>query len=294
MRLLLLQCVALLYVLVFYFRFKRWYRCSQSTCGRRRLRRLQRCAPQILLRAAHQQRQCLLLWVSCLERRQWLLYTFCYYYGGHAASTPAWLLAASTLYCLWNDMHASSIAACHVGSVIAFSSMARPFYYGPWMGLILGMLMPAFMPCQICPPERSPEGCIEVQRMHGCHSCGRRGCWHTNLLCFFFQRNREAHRDALMGDSAPHMRETHITCTADGTQMEGRLHINWWSRYHHVQFLVNDAQPFTMGRASGEECNCLIDTLRQQLHLECDIRAVRAYVFVICEEAYFISKPYVF
>ena len=33
-----------------------------------------------------------------------------------------------------------------------------------------------------------------------------------------------------------------------------------------------------MGKASGSECNCLIDTLRQQMNLECDIKAVRDYV----------------
>ena len=33
-----------------------------------------------------------------------------------------------------------------------------------------------------------------------------------------------------------------------------------------------------MGTASVEECNCLLDTLRQQLQLHCDIKTVRAFV----------------
>ena len=54
--------------------------------------------------------------------------------------------------------------------------------------------------------------------------------------------------------------------------------MNWWRQYHDVRFVVNEAQQFTMGNASGHDCNCLIDTLRQQLHLDCDVGAVRAYV----------------
>ena len=74
------------------------------------------------------------------------------------------------------------------------------------------------------------------------------------------------------------MRETRITCTADGINMQGRLDVRWWERYGAVRFTINDSGPLMMGSASGEECNCLIDTLRQQLHLECDIIAVRAFV----------------
>ena len=33
-----------------------------------------------------------------------------------------------------------------------------------------------------------------------------------------------------------------------------------------------------MGNASGHESNCLRDTLREQLRLDCDIGVVRAYV----------------
>ena len=80
------------------------------------------------------------------------------------------------------------------------------------------------------------------------------------------------------GDSVPHMRETRITCTADGWEIEGRHSVDWWKQYRDVFFSVNEANHFSMGKASGDECNCLIDTLRQQMNLESDIRAVRDYV----------------
>mgnify|MGYP006899618366 CR=1 FL=1 len=54
--------------------------------------------------------------------------------------------------------------------------------------------------------------------------------------------------------------------------------MNWWRKHTEVLFKVNDADKLEMGRASGHECNCLIDTLRQQLGLDCDIGAVREYV----------------
>ena len=58
----------------------------------------------ILVRVARQQRQCQLFLQRCVERRHWLHYCFCYYYGGHARHLSSWLLAAGTLYCLWNDV----------------------------------------------------------------------------------------------------------------------------------------------------------------------------------------------
>ena len=143
---------------------------------------------------------------------------------------------------------------------------------------MLAVVLPAFMPCPICPPNRTDEECVEFQRTHGCHACDRIGCWNANPSCRFFNRSREAHADAQLGDVVPHMRETRITCTADGTLMQGRLNVRWWERYRAVRFTINDSAPLMMGFASGDECNCLIDTLRQQLHLDCDTIAVRAFV----------------
>ena len=112
MELLLLSYAALFYVLLFYFAWKRWYHSLGAGGGRKSMKRLERCAPQVLVRAARQQRQCQFFLESIVERRHWLHYGFCYYYGGHARQWSSWLLAAGTLYCLWNDVHAASNVQC--------------------------------------------------------------------------------------------------------------------------------------------------------------------------------------
>ena len=156
--------------------------------------------------------------------------------------------------------------------------MAAPYRYGPYMGMMLAGSMPAFMRCQICPPHFTVEECVEFQRSNGCHACDRRDCWRANPACTLRGEARLNHPDAAWGDTVPHMRETRVTCTADGSNIEGRLRESWWRPYRDVCFTVNDTEEFIMGEASGDQCNCLIDTLRQQLHLECDVRAVRAFV----------------
>ena len=218
---LFLNYVALFYLLLFYFALKRWYRSQGGGGGRRSLKRLHRCAPQILARAARQQKQCQYFLEVCLHTRHWLHYSFCYYYGGHAAYGSTWLMTAGTLLALWNVKHAGSSAQCYALSIMTFSGLARPWIYGPWMGLVLGVAMPAFMPCEICPPQRTVGDCEDFQRVHGCHACDRNGCWHTKPSCRFYNRARVDHADALLGDTVPHMRETCITCSADGMPREG-------------------------------------------------------------------------
>ena len=278
MQLFLLHYAALFYVIYFYFAWKRWYCTLNTGGGRKAINRLRRCAPQVLVRAAQQQRRCELFLESCIGRRHWLQYGFCYYYGGHARHVSSWLIAAGTLYCLWNNVHAPTPAQCYVFSGMAFAGMAEPHVYGPHMGMILAVTVPAFMRCSICPPHFTDGGCVEFQAAHGCHACDRRGCWRANLSCPFFLRSRDEHRDAGWGDSIPHMRETHITCVADGSNIGGRRSQQWWRQFHDVRFIVDETEHFVMGTASGDECNCLIDTLRQQLNLDCDPRAVRAFV----------------
>ena len=125
--------------------------------------------------------------------------------------------------------------------------------------------MPACIPCHICPSESTAEECKKFQCMYGCHGCDRQGCWHTSPSCVFYKRFREPHADALLADSTSHMRQTHITCIADGRVITGERNVNWWTGYNEVRFVVNHAEHVIMGTASGEEYNCLIDTLRQQL-----------------------------
>ena len=134
------------------------------------------------------------------------------------------------------------------------------------------------MRCDVCPAYFTREQCAEFQRIHGCHACDRRNCWRESPLCLLGGKPRETGLAGAWGDTVPHMRETHITCTADGRHLAGCRREGWWERYHDVYFSINDREHFVMGKASGDQCNCLIDTLRQQLHVECDVRAVRAFV----------------
>ena len=136
---------------------------------------------------------------------------------------------------------------------------------------MFAVAMPAFMPCEICPPGRTEEECAEFQRAHGCHACDHKGCWLENPLCEFYERPRKPEPDAQLGDRVPHMRETRITCTADGTNVEGRLRVNWWQNYTDVRFGINEEAEFSMGHASGEQCNCLIDTLRARAFVFCTV-----------------------
>ena len=101
MEVLLLNYVALCYLLVFYFKCKRWYCTLGSGGGRRTLKRLRQSAPQILVRTEQQRHRC----ISCLEKSlHFLRYGFCYYYGGHANHLFTWLLAAGSLYCSLDDV----------------------------------------------------------------------------------------------------------------------------------------------------------------------------------------------
>jgi len=184
MELLLLQYMSLFYVVLFYSVWKRWHRSLSVGGGHKTMKRLRRCAPQVLVRAARQQRQCEIFLDSCLQRRQWLHYGFCYYYGGHARHISSWLVAAGTLYCLWNNVHASSASDCYALSVIAFAGMTVPYRYGPYMGMMLALSMPAFMPCEICPPHYTAEACVEFQRNNGCHACARLSPPPKKTSCF--------------------------------------------------------------------------------------------------------------
>ncbi len=288
MELLLLNYVALFYLLLFYHVWKRWYFSSSVGGGRRSLKRLQRCAPQVLVRVARQQQQCQLFLEQCFQRRHWLHYAFCYYYGGHARHVTSWLVSAVTLYCLWNKVHASSESNCYLFSYVAFVSMATPYRCGPYIGMALAGTMPAFMRfCQLCPSHiTTAEECYAYQRTYGCHACDRRGCWTRNPASPACAKPRASHPDGGWGDAVPHMREVRATCTAKGVNIHGSQDARWWQHPNHrgrVVFTLEDSKvnatgDFIMGEASGDQCNCLIDTLRQQLQLECDVRAVRQFV----------------
>ena len=77
----------------------------------------------------------------------------------------------------------------------------------------------------------------------------------------------------------PHMREVNVVCVADGSAQEGRQNINWWLG-RQVRFVFQRDLVYFMGNASGDERNCLIDSLRQCLDVICDVGRVRSWCSV--------------
>ena len=95
-----------------------------------------------------------------------------------------------------------------------------------------------------------------------CAACDRVNCSIDNPDCPYYHRCREPHADAQLGDNVPHMRQMAIEFEADGT-------------------VEVDEKRFVPGDASSESCNCLIDTLRQVLHLQCDLAVVRRHLMTL-------------
>ena len=81
-----------------------------------------------------------------------------------------------------------------------------------------------------------------------CSACDRYGCWEANPWCPFYGRCRESHADASMGDTVPHMQ---------GMIQVRRLGIS----FHGAEMFDIDGATFSLGGATGEDNNCLIDTL---------------------------------
>ena len=106
-----------------------------------------------------------------------------------------------------------------------------------------------------------------------CERCGRLG--HDGLRCPHFAAPRANHPDAAWGDTVPHMNEITVTITCDDALVErAQRRVNWWDG-RRVEINVDDSW-FVLGKANGDGCNCLIDTLRQCLQLICNVSAVRA------------------
>ena len=117
---------------------------------------------------------------------------------------------------------------------------------------------------------------IFFQRQHGCHKCGNLDCWGESPSCPFSGCERLPIADAQLGNNAPHIRQTAIEIYCNGGLLEStgtRMPSNWWKK-QHVE-ISGDGNWYTPGRASGDGCNCLIDTLRQQLKIFANINLVR-------------------
>ena len=110
-----------------------------------------------------------------------------------------------------------------------------------------------------------PSTCVCMQRLCICHNrshneisskkcdaCERPGCWRANPECIFFGRAPSWHPDARPGDSVPHIRQVQWSKLPERTP-------------GGAQVVRVEGQDFYVGEASGEGCNCLIDTLKQTL-----------------------------
>ena len=94
-----------------------------------------------------------------------------------------------------------------------------------------------------------------VSPLSRCAACDQLG--HDAASCpFFAGRAREAHPDAALGDTVPHMFQMDVR--RDGA------------------FFWVDGRKYRRGYASGRDNNCLIDTLRQKLGLICNVEWVRS------------------
>ena len=84
------------------------------------------------------------------------------------------------------------------------------------------------------------------------------------------------HPDSGQGDTVPHISEMNIRILADGFEQTAARMTPYWYRGVRLDIKL-DGQSFRLGRASGDGCNCLIDTLRQQIPgVICSVPLVRS------------------
>ena len=126
-----------------------------------------------------------------------------------------------------------------------------------------------------CPYPRDLARCRQAQEESRCHACDRRRCSTMNPQCCYYRRAREAHDDAGLGDNVPHYRQINAVCVADGVRVTGWQQNEWWRKHRQVDIVV-DHGVYRLGRASSDQCNCLIDTLRQKLEVICNVAYVRS------------------
>ena len=112
---------------------------------------------------------------------------------------------------------------------------------------------------------------VEPTRCHRCDTIG-----HTADACLFFTNERDAYPDAGWGDTTPHLQQTQIFIKAERHDVERNQRLPGLWNGQQLEISV-DGIWFVLGSASGEGCNCLIDTLRQLLPtFVCDVALVRA------------------
>ena len=99
-----------------------------------------------------------------------------------------------------------------------------------------------------------------------CESCGRT-CHRDNSdpLCSYYGRARVDHTDAAMGDTVPHLSQTEIAVFVDDVRQANQQRGPGWYTGKRLRVVI-DGKSFELGSASGDGCNCLIDTLRKLLN----------------------------
>ena len=162
--------------------------------------------------------------------------------------------------------------------------------------------------------HENSELCIEAQRdRFGCHACGRAGCWSSAAKCYA-KCNRKRHVCSSLRTGGCtscghvcHVNNSDVRCTyfsrrrgditwqANAQALLDTLHGSRVDVPHVSQVtwrfdgqtelgsdkIILDGVPYVEGfgnpgrRDDGEQNNCLIDSLRQCLSIECDRGAVR-------------------
>ncbi len=160
----LLQLLSMLYLLPLYFYWKKRWAQKENILGRRASKRLQRCAPQLLLRAWRKElefQRCVRGFEDVLQHeycKDVLHYSFCYYYGMYCGSASQWIVAACCVFCKYSGRHAELQGQCHMLSLWTWFYISCEHRFGPYLGFLLASTLPMFSPCSV-------PGCIFSSRL---------------------------------------------------------------------------------------------------------------------------------
>jgi len=123
---------------------------------------------------------------------------------------------------------------------------------------------------------------LEHVPMLRCTSCDKPG--HANnedRQCEFYGRARGQiewalnHPDSGLGNTVPHISETQIRVSSNGVEQTEAHREPFWYENQVLEIEVA-GHAYRLGSASGDGCNCLIDTLRQKLPgIICNVSQVR-------------------